>query len=634
MTTSLDQEDMSTSLERRFAIGAELISRGDVSVRVWAPDVTSIRVVMDGLETTLERDAEGYFGGTVAGRAGSRYGFRLKGDDRIYPDPASRSQPEGPHGLSEVLDPTSYAWRDADWPGISIKGQVLYQLHVGTFTAEGTWASASRHLERLRDLGVTTIQMMPVAEFPGEFGWGYDGVSWWAPSHLYGRPDELRRFVDDAHQLGLGVILDVVYNHLGPDGNYLGTFSRDYFTTRYTNEWGEALNFDGPRSEHVRELVLANAEHWIREYHFDGFRLDATQQIFDNSAVHVLNELVLRARAAAGARQVVIVGENEPQDARLLRPATDPTDALDCLYNDDFHHVARVALTGIREAYYSDFRGTSQELLAAVKHGFLFQGQQFAWQKQRRGQPALDCPPYQFLHFLENHDQVANSTSGRRLCELSSPGQLRAMTALLLLGPATPLLFQGQETGSTAPFVYFADHRGELGEQVRKGRFEFLGQFARFRAHAVASQHLNPIERASFESCKLTEGEDRHRRERFWRLHQDLLAVRRADETIASQGAHGVDGAIFDDRSFIVRLFGLQDNDRLLVINLGPDLDLVSKSEPLVAPPLGREWRVAWSSEDPVYGGSGTPEWTSSRWTVAGHSALLLSLAPVGDSQR
>ena len=578
---------------------------------------------MDELVSPLTPHVDGWFEGVVRGEPGSRYGFRLDRNPHIYPDPASRFQPAGPHELSEVIDPTAYRWQDAAWGGLSLKGQVLYELHVGTFTANGTWEAATHRLDRLRTLGVTAIQMMPIAEFGGDFGWGYDGVCWFAPSHLYGRPDDLRRFVDLAHAHGIAVVLDVVYNHLGPDGNYLSAYSKDYFTDRYENEWGAALNFDGPNSAAVRAFVLASVERWVCEYHVDGFRLDATQQIFDGSEKHIITAIVERARQSAGGRQVIVIGENEPQHAELLREPKQGGCGLDGLYNDDFHHTARVALTGLREAYYSDYGGTSQELLAAVRHGFLYQGQRYNWQQQPRGTPALDRPVWQFIHFLENHDQVANSATGRRLSELASPGQMRALTALLLLGPETPLLFQGQENGSTAPFVYFAHQEAELARQVRDGRREFLAQFERFRTPAVASLQHDPAARATFELCKLTD-HDTERSRQWWLLHHDLLALRRDDRTVALQGEFGLDGATLDDRSLIVRYAGVDSDDRLLVVNLGADLDLASRSEPLVAPPGGASWRVLWSSEDPAYGGSGTPAWTASRWTVPGFAALLL----------
>ena len=296
-------------------------------------------------------------------------------------------------------------------------------MHIGTFTQEGTWAAASA-VARVAAAGITLLEIMPVADFPGRFGWGYDGVNLFAPTRLYGQPDDLRRFVDAAHAVQLGVILDVVYNHLGPDGNYLGSFSDLYFSDRYENEWGEAINFDGPGAGPVREFFLANAGYWIDEFHLDGLRLDATQQIFDASSPHILAEIGQRARSAAGKRQVFLVSENEPQETRLVRPLEDGGYGLDALWNDDFHHSAIVALTGRNEAYYSDHLGKPQEFVSAVKWGFLFQGQRYAWQK-RRGHPALDLAGSNFVNFLENHDQVANSCDGKRVRFQTSPGRWR-----------------------------------------------------------------------------------------------------------------------------------------------------------------------------------------------------------------
>ncbi len=492
---------------------------------------------MDGRATVLDRDGDGWFSAVVDGRAGSTYGFSLDDEARLYPDPASRFQPDGPHGLSEVVDPSSYVWRDADWPGISLEGQVFYELHVGTFTAEGTWAGAARRLDRLRALGITTIQLMPIADFAGDFGWGYDGVNWFAPTRLYGRPDDVRAFVDAAHARGLGVILDAVYNHLGPDGNYLASFASEYFTDRYGNDWGQALNFDGPGAQATRELVLANVEHWIREYHLDGFRLDATQQIFDSSPDHILAAVVRRARAAAGDRRLVIIGENEPQDARLVRPAASGGYGLDAVYNDDFHHTARVALTSVREAYYSDFRGTSQELLSAAKRGFLFQGQRYAWQGKRRGTAALDLAPRQFVHFLENHDQVANSAAGLRL--------VRALRARRAAGADR----------AAAPWTGHAALVSRSGVGMRRCR-SCTSRITRDSSRAtsraagssscvnsratrspdVASRQLDPSARATFESCQLRDDAS-ERAQQFWRLHADLLRLRREDATIALPGA-------------------------------------------------------------------------------------------------
>ena len=440
---------MSVVLQRRLPIGAEPISDG-VHFRVWAPLCKRVDVVIDRSRTVqLQNERNGYFSDAVEfARPGARYRFRLDGSDQLLPDPASRFQPLGPHGASEIVDPAAYSWTDADWPGIRLKGQVIYEMHIGSFTKEGAWSAAREILADLAETGITLLEIMPVAEFAGSFGWGYDGVDLFAPTHLYGVPDDFRDFVDHAHALGLGVILDVVYNHFGPDGNYLAQFSPAYFSDRYTCEWGDAVNFDGEGCEATREFVVANARYWIEEFHLDGLRLDATQQIFDSSPEHIIAAIVRAAREAAGSRSIVLIGENEPQLAQLARPLKDGGYGLDALWNDDFHHSAMVALTGRNEAYYSDYFGNPQELISAVKWGFLYQGQYYSWQHKRRGASATDLPPAAFVNFIQNHDQVANSAWGARPQELASSGLCRALTTLLLLSPATPLLFQGQEYGA------------------------------------------------------------------------------------------------------------------------------------------------------------------------------------------
>ena len=450
---------------RRFPVGAEVMADGHTHVRVWAPAHEQV-VVAHGPSlrgrAPLEPEVatRGYFSGRVEGLgAGGRYAFLLDDDSHPLPDPASRFQPGGPHGPSEVVDAAAFRWSDGDWAGVPARGQVIYEMHVGTFTPEGTYAAAADRLELLADVGVTVVELMPLAEFVGRFGWGYDGVDLWAPSHLYGGPDDLRRFIDRAHACKLGVILDVVYNHFGPDGNYLAQFAPGYFTRRYENDWGAAINYDGIDAAPVRELVVENAAYWVNEFHFDGLRLDATQDVRDASPEHVIAAVARRARAAAGGRALYIVAENEPQDARLVRPAAQEGYGLDAMWNDDFHHTSVVALTGRNEAYYSDYRGTAQELASAVRWGFLYQGQRYAWQKRGRGTPALDLSAERFVTYLENHDQVANTARGARLAASVDPGRLRAMTALLLLGPSTPMLFQGQEWGrrpdrfSTSPIT-------------------------------------------------------------------------------------------------------------------------------------------------------------------------------------
>jgi maltooligosyltrehalose trehalohydrolase len=602
-----------------------------VHFRVWAPAAAGVEVVLEGgpgvpAAISLEAEPQGYFSGLVAAAGpGTLYRYRLAPGGRLGPDPASRFQPAGPHGPSQVIDPGAFGWTDAAWPGVRLPGQVIYEMHIGTFTPEGTWAAAMRELPALRRAGLTLLELMPVAEFAGRFGWGYDGVAPFAPTRLYGSPDDLRRFVDQAHALGLGVILDVVYNHLGPDGCYLQQFSPHYFTDRYGNEWGDALNFDGPEAGPVREFFVSNAGYWIDEFHLDGLRLDATQTIHDRSAEHIVAALVRQARAMARGRDVVIVAENEPQDVRLVEPPAAGGFGGDALWNDDFHHAARVALTGCREAYYTDYQGSAQELLSAVKWGFLYQGQRYRWQNKARGTPTFGLSPATFVAYLQNHDQIANSATGARLDRLGHPGAYRALTALLCLAPWTPLLFQGQEYGAATPWVYFADHGGELGRQVRQGRGDFLAQFpsiAAIRAHIP-----DPLDPATVQRCTLDPAQ-RDPRAPAYALHCDLLALRREDPVFRGQRPGGVDGALLGPQAFVVRFFGGEAGDRLLLINLGPDLPLDPAPEPLLAPPRGGAWRLCWASEDPKYGGGGTPPVvTAAGCYVPGQAAVVLSSA-------
>jgi maltooligosyltrehalose trehalohydrolase len=607
---------------RRLPIGAETTPDG-VHFRVWAPARRMVEVVAEGGPVRLEPEPGGYFAGQLVGlAAGARYWFRLDGE-LLRPDPASRFQPDGPHGPSQVVDPSRFSWTDTGWRGLRLERQVLYELHVGTFTHEGTWPAATGELAALADLGVTCVELMPVADFAGRFGWGYDGVNLFAPTRLYGAPDDLRAFVDRAHALGLGVILDVVYNHLGPDGNFLRDFSPAYFTDRHETEWGEALNFDGEGSGPVRELFVENAGYWISEFHLDGLRLDAAQSIFDASPEHVLGAIGRRAREAAAPRGIVIIAENEPQHVRLVRPLEAGGYGLDALWNDDFHHTAVVALTGRSEAYYSDHTGSPQELLSAAKHGYLFQGQRYAWQRKARGTPARGVAPAAFVCFLENHDQVANSSGGQRVRTLTTPGRWRAMSALLLLGPWTPMLFQGQELGSDRPFLYFADQRPELAARVRSGRVEFLHQFPSLAAPDVRDLLRDPADPRTFEGCKLERTEASRE---LLALHRDLLALRRSDPVVRAQGAHGFDGSILGPEALALRWFALDGADRLLVVNLGADLTRASIADPLLAPPEGLRWALAWSSEHPRYGGRGSPApFHEGGVRVAGHAAMLLA---------
>jgi maltooligosyltrehalose trehalohydrolase len=633
---SSNSSNIPLTVRRRFPIGAEALAAGGTDVRVWAPAAGQVSVVVDGGPTTkLQSEDGGYFRGVVDMTAGTRYRFALENGDRLYPDPASRFQPDGPHGPSEVIDASSFPWTDEDWQGATLDGQVIYELHIGTFTREGTWNAARDQLGELARLGITMIEVMPVADFDGRFGWGYDGVNLFAPTRVYGRPDDFRRFVDRAHAAGMAVILDVVYNHLGPSGNYLRPFSPFYFTSKYENEWGEAINFDGDGSTPVRELFTTNAAYWIAEFHLDGLRLDATQQIFDASPDHIVTAAARSAREAAGTRPIVLMAENEHQDTELIRPVASGGRGLDAVWNDDLHHAAMVALTGRREAFYSDTYGVAQEFVSGAKYGYLYQGQHYAWQQQRRGTSSWGLRPAQFVCCLQNHDQVANSARGLRAHQQSSAARLRAITAFVLLMPSTPLLFQGQEFAASAPFLYFADFDDRLASAVRAGRAEFLAQFPSAAAYLASVEIDDPGSPRTFERCKLDFAERASHAE-WYRLHQDLLRLRRNDSVLSRQGAEGIDGAVLTDHAFVLRFFtNGHQNDRILAVNLGETVDRPSFAEPLLAPPAGSDWELMWASEDPRYGGAGMPDpWPQGRWFFPGECAFVARPGALRDRGR
>jgi maltooligosyltrehalose trehalohydrolase len=628
---------------RRYPIGAEVLADSRTHFRVWAPKARRLDVALEAsadenAERTfhpLERDADGYFSGAIEAGAGALYRFRVDEATRYHPDPASRFQPGGPHRSSCVVDPTPFRWTDQEWRGVQMPGQIIYEMHVGTFTPEGTWRAAAKELAELARIGITVIEMMPIADFPGEYGWGYDGVDMFAPCRLYGTPDDLRAFVNDAHSLGLGVILDVVYNHFGPDGNYLGVFSNDYLRRGNANDWGDSINFDGPNSQPVREFFITNARYWIEEFHFDGFRFDATESIFDQSDEHILGAIGRAARRAAGERSIILVAENERQDVKLIRPRREGGDDLDGVWNDDLHHSAKVALTGRREAYYTDYLGNPQEFISAAKHGYLFQGQPYSWQEAPRGTVALGTPPQAFVAFLENHDQVSNTIAGQRVRFETSPGRYRAMTALLLLGPWTPLLFQGQEFGTSRPFLYFSDIGDDnLRDAIRKGRFEFLSQFPSLASTETQKQLPIPTDPNSFTGCKLDFSE-RKKNKQLYYLHIDLIKLRREDSRFREQKMGGLDGAVLGAKSFVLRYFAEKNNDRLLLVNLGDTQSLEPMPEPLLAPPLGFEWTTLWSSESETYGGPGAVALpTQDPWTLPAEAAIALRLVPESAPRR
>lgn len=586
-------------------LGAK-VRKKDVLFKVWAPraEHVDMELLPEGRRLTLRKSERGYFSLRVPGaRPGLFYQYFLD-EEGPFPDPCSRRQPQGPRGPSEIIDPGKFQWTDAHWRGLTLEGQVFYEIHVGTFTREGNFDGVRRQLKKLRASGITVLELMPLADFPGRWNWGYDGVNYYAPCHHYGTPEDLRRIVNEAHALGLGIILDVVYNHFGPDLNTLMRFSGHYCSSKHVSEWGACPNFDGPHSREVREFFIKNVCYWVSEFHMDGFRFDATHSIYDDSPVHFLAEAAARARKAAGRRRLLLIAENECQNTVLIRSPEKGGFGFDALWSDDFHHAVHVALTGKGEAYMSEYSGSAQELLSCVKRGFLFQGQFSDWQKSRRGTPAENYSAASFVFYLQNHDQVANDCLGRRINALTTRARYRALTALLLLGPMTPLLFMGQEYASRRRFMYFSDHRPGLAKQISRGRKHFMDQFPSCKMGAIRGKIPNASQAETFSACKLDPAE-RKTNLPWDRFHRDLLRLRMTDPLICRQSRDRLDGAVFNKRCFVLRFFqdSKEKSERLLIVNWGSKFHAPC-SEPLLAEPPGKRWKLIWSSSDRRYGGS------------------------------
>lgn len=614
-------------MSRSNAFGA-IPYPGGTRFRLWALGRQQACVHIDGHGSfALEPEGDGYFSADIAGiPVGARYRFSLDGGP-LLPDLASRWQPDGNAGASVVVA-SDFPWTDAGWRGVRRQDQVLYELHIGAFTQPGTWLAAADRLEVLRDVGVSVVQVMPVGSFKGLFGWGYDTTLPYAPFAPYGSPDEMRAFVDRAHALGIGVILDVVYNHAGM-GEHYHAYSAHYFTERYENEWGASFNYDGDGAQAVRDFMVGNATYWIADFHLDGLRIDAAQAMFDASAQHIITELTLAARAAAGARDIYIVVENQPQEHRMIVAPERGGHGVDSMVSDDFQHAARVAMTGHNDFYYRDYLGTPQELVSALKYGFLYQGQRSDMRNTAYGTYNLSTPSEHFVHFLENHDQVANSARGFRLATLATPARVRAMTAVLLLGPQTPCLFQGQEFGASNPFLYFFGIEGEEAQAVATGRRQSLTNFPSVADPLMQDRLPDPSDPATFARSKLDWAE-RERNADMVALHRDLLTMRRTDKAFSQASERRVDGAVIGEAAFLVRyLTPDAGGHRLLLVNFGRDLQIGVIAEPLLAPPDGHRWVVAWSSEHPDYGGAGRrPIDPEQFWILPGDCALVFCSEP------
>ena len=515
--------------------GAEVLDGGAVRFRLWAPAAERVNLEIlegeRGAHSPMTRGAEGWHEVVARGAGpGTRYRFDV-GRGRLVPDPASRYQPQDVNGPSEVIDPEAYEWQDGAWRGRPWEEAVVYEIHVGTFTPQGTFRAAIERLAELAELGLTAIEVMPVADFPGTRNWGYDGVLPFAPDSCYGRPEDLKALIDAAHALGLMVLLDVVYNHFGPEGNYLHFYAPQFSTDRHHTPWGAAINFDGDGSRVVREFFVHNALYWLEEFHFDGLRLDAADAIADESEPDILIELAQRVRRGPGrTRHVHLVLENYHNAARYL--ARD--EARPCLYdaqwNDDFHHALHVLVTGERDAHYADYAGEPVRLLArALAEGYAYQGEHSVFRGRLRGEPSTGLPPCAFVNFLQNHDQVGNRAFGERLTTLVPPEAVRAALALLLLAPSIPLMFMGEEFGCTQPFPFFCDFRGDLARAVAEGRRGAFVRFERFRDPVSRAAILDPNDASTFALASIDWTSASRPENAAWRTFvKGLLSVRRA----------------------------------------------------------------------------------------------------------
>jgi maltooligosyltrehalose trehalohydrolase len=488
---------------RALPFGAEITTDG-VRFRLWAPDAAEVALSLEGdRDIPMAAEPGGWFTlTTVLASAGSRYRYRI--GQALYPDPAARSQPDGVFGASEVFDPHAYGWSDAGWTGVAWERAVLYELHVGAFSQAGDFAGVAGHLDHLAALGVTLIELMPVADCPGRWNWGYDGVLPFTPAQRYGGPTALKRLVDACHARGIGVILDVVYNHFGPAGNFLPAYAGSFFTAKHRTPWGDALNFDGAGAGPVRSYFIENALYWLEEYHFDGLRFDAVHAIVDTSPEPVLAELGRRVRRDLTGRAIHLILENDRNDPTLLGYERGGPGPYDAQWNDDFHHALRVVLAGAEGGYYEDYRDDPVGRLGrALAEGFDYQGERSAYRGARRGASSGRLPPSAFVNFSQNHDQVGNHAYGWRLPKFAEPAALRAAAALVLLTPATPMLFMGEEWASAAPFPFFCDFDGDLADAVRNGRLGEFSSFAEFSDAASRARIPDPLTEATFLSAKL-----------------------------------------------------------------------------------------------------------------------------------
>lgn len=557
--------------------GASVLSDGKVRFRLWAPAAHSVELCLEnsaGIEIVLPMNqlSDDWFQfETAVGLAGqgTLYRYRINGELRI-PDPASRANPQDVHGRSQVVDATSFDWQDVDWQGRPWHEAVIYELHVGTFTAEGSFQAAMQHLDYLVELGVTAIELMPVADFPGTRNWGYDGVLLFAPDHSYGTPDDLKALVQAAHARGLMVLLDVVYNHFGPDGNYLHTYAPQFFNERQHTQWGAAINFDGKHSRIVRDFYIHNAVYWLEEYHFDGLRFDAVHAILDDSRPNILEELAAAVQAGLGrSRQIHLVLENDGNDARFLQQG-----GFAAQWNDDFHHALHLLLTGERDGYYADYIDQpTRHLGRCLAEGFAFQGEPSRFRNGRlRGEPSGHLTPDAFINFIQTHDQVGNRAYGERIARLAQQRPLQIALSVLLLAPSPPMLFMGEEFAAVTPFLFFCDFHAELADAVTEGRRREFAGFREFVDPTARARIPDPNDPLTFDRCKLVwDCLDEPRHKTSLEYYRSLLTLRHTHIMPRLPGIVGGEFELIGETGLIVR-WRLSDGGRLMLLaNLGDD---------------------------------------------------------------
>jgi maltooligosyltrehalose trehalohydrolase len=558
-------------LNRRLSFGAEVLKQGGVRFRLWAPSAKTTQLVTAEREMPMRRLADGWF--EVVDRdahAGSLYQYAIDGK-QLVPDPASRFQPRDVDGPSEVVDLTRYPWKDAGWKNRPWREAVIYELHVGTFSSSGNYAGVMAELDTLRESGITAIELMPLSDFAGKRNWGYDGVLPYAPDSAYGRPEELEALVEAAHQAGLMVFLDVVYNHFGPKGNYLNLYAPEFFNPKVNTPWGPAINFE---NEVVRQYFIQNVLYWLNDYHFDGLRFDAVHAIHDPSPRHILDEI--RAAVPAGKHLVL---ENDANQARFIGPGK-----YEAQWNDDSHHCYHVLATGEADGYYVAYeKNTAERLARCLAEGFAYQGETSPFSKEPRGEKSGHLPPTCFVDFLQNHDQIGNRALGERLTQLADAGVLRALTAIQLLAPSPPLIFMGEEWGCRQPFLFFCDFEGELGESVRKGRREEFSRFKGFKGELP-----DPLAQGTFAGCVL----DRSKADQVWAAHYKQLLGLRSREVVPLNCGPGT-YRMLGERAFEVTWHRLT-----LIANLG-DQAVEIKDAPAAKPlwgsgAVGAPWSVHW----------------------------------------